>query len=49
MVLRGKKHDNVFWTTGGDYNEDWYELLHESDDQEEVIRFWHYRYLNKHW
>lgn len=40
MVLRGKKHGNIFWTKGGNYRTDWYELLFESDNEEEVREYW---------
>jgi len=36
MVLRGREHGNVFWTAGGQYRDDWYELLFASDDEKAV-------------
>lgn len=44
MLLKGREHGNVFWTTGGEYQSDWYELLFESDEQEEVQAQWHKHY-----
>jgi hypothetical protein len=48
MVLRGKELGNVFWTTGGEYRTDWYELLFESDDEEAVKKHWHFCYYGWH-
>lgn len=48
MVLRGKELRNVFWTNGGKYRSDWYELVFETDSQEEVqAKFDQLYYTNK--
>lgn len=48
MVLRGKEHGNIFWTTGGKYRDDWYELLFESDDEEAVKEHWRLKFYGRH-
>ena len=46
MVLRGKEAGNVFWTSGGDYRTDWYDLLGEFDTAEEAQAHWRFHYYN---
>jgi hypothetical protein len=36
MILRNKEEANLFWTSGGEYRSDWYEVIYQSDDVEEV-------------
>lgn len=36
MVLRNKENNAIFWTSGGEYRIDWYDLLFHSDDIDEV-------------
>jgi hypothetical protein len=36
MILRNKDEKNIFWTSGGEYRSDWYEVIYQSDDVEEV-------------
>jgi hypothetical protein len=40
MILRNKSEDNVFWTSGGEYRSDWYEVLFQSDIEDEVKDFY---------
>lgn len=47
MVLRGKDYGNVFWTSGGEYRTDWYELLYENDDEELVKNYWQLKFIIK--
>ena len=47
MLLKGKEHGNIFWTRGGEYRIDWYELLFESDDEEAVKNHWRLRFFGK--
>ena len=47
MVLRGKEHGNIFWTSGGKYRTDWYELLFESDNEEEVRDYWRFKFYGR--
>lgn len=36
MILRDKSNDNCFWTTGGEYRMDFYELVYQSDSLDDV-------------
>jgi len=36
VILRNKGEKNIFWTTGGEYRSDWYDVVFQSDDIEEV-------------
>lgn len=40
IVLRLKENGNLFWTSGGEFRSDWYELLFESDDKDETIDYY---------
>lgn len=40
IVLKNKIENNVFWTSGGEYRSDWYELIFESDDLDDVKDFY---------
>lgn len=46
ILLKGKKHGNVFWTTfsfGADYSD--YEVLYQGNEVEEMTREWQ-KYYN---
>lgn len=36
IILKNKEDGVIFWTSGGEYRNDWYELVFENDDIEEV-------------
>jgi hypothetical protein len=36
MLIRNKENNNITMTSGGEYRSDWYELLFESNDEDEV-------------
>ena len=36
MILRNKENNTIFWTSGGEYRTDWYELIYHSDSIDEV-------------
>lgn len=40
MVLKNKENGVMFWTSGGEYRNDWYEMVFESDDKDEVMSFY---------
>lgn len=40
MVLYYKENGNVIWTSGGEYRSDFYDLLFESDDEDEVRSYY---------
>lgn len=44
VLLRQKKHGNVFWTTDDGSDHDGYEILHRGDNPDEMISQWQKHY-----
>lgn len=40
IVLVDKETKQIFWTSGGEYRNDWYELVFESETREEAINYY---------
>ena len=40
VLLRGKKHQNVFWTTDDGSDHEGYEILFRGDDTELMVAEW---------
>jgi hypothetical protein len=40
VLLKGKKHKNVFWSNNKDIDPDQYEILYTGNTSEEMVREW---------
>ena len=36
VIFRNKEENKMFMTSGGEYRSDWYEIVFQSDDMDEV-------------
>jgi hypothetical protein len=40
VLLRGKEHQNVFWTTNTDIDTEKFDILYTGNTSEEMVREW---------